>query len=265
MLLDRLWGAAASRPGDLARYLLWLGVLVSADANRRHFGLPSTWVFHTAGNTFTLLLPDLLRGLDRLSRPATARAGGRDRPIAAALRDLVVDNPQYVAYVAPLAIGYILSHPRCNIYRGDWGALRVAGFGLDSIPHSTTAAALTAIVMDGLDALARRLPAASPLAGPVGRARARSGLVAGLTLALATAGYETSEWLIHKAELRATGGDASRINMEWSIEDSLIDAVSNTIGWLAVVAYRSLAPVRDQRGLAFVGAWRRHARSPGRS
>jgi hypothetical protein len=216
------------RAGDLARYLLWAGVLASADANRRHFSLPSTWVFHTIGNTATLLLPDLLRALGR--RPA---------PLAAALRELVADNPRYVAYVAPLALGYIVSHPRFNIYRGAWGNLRLAGFGLDSIPHATTAWGLTALVMDTLDVLGRCPPPAIP-PEPARWARARPALIAGLALALATLAYETAEWLIHTSELRATGGDASRINMEWSVADTRSDVLANLIGWLIAVATRRL-------------------------
>ena len=117
-------------------------------------------------------------------------------------------------------------------------ARRIAGFGLDSIPHAATAYALSQLIADTLDALARHTPAGTPLAGPIRWAQARGDVLSGTALALVTLIYETGEWIIHNSELRATGGDASKINMEWSIPDTLTDACSNMAGWLFAVAVR---------------------------
>ena len=231
---------AVSR-GDLLRYGLWAGLLATANANRRHFGLASTWVFHASLETVALLLPELYGGLARLLRLDERAAHTTSAPLApvhGTLRQVVCDNPRYAAYVAPLVIGYLVSHPKFNIYKGDLAALRLAGFGLDSIPHATTACALSTLIFDTLDALACHTPAGTPLAGPVRWAQARGTLLSGIVLALVTLIYETGEWIIHNSELRATGGDTSKINMEWSLPDTLTDACSNMAGWLLAVAVR---------------------------
>lgn len=230
-----------TRLSDVARWLLWGGVLTSALANKRHFGLPSTWVFHTLGNTITLLLPDLLRAAALAGRRADAPSlgnAGRLAPIELTLRDLVARNPAYVLYVAPLALGYIVSHPRFNIYKGAWAELRLAGFGLDSIPHATTAWALTALVMDAIDTLAGHIPPTAPGAALARWAEARRAAIAASTLGLLTIGYETAEWAIHNAELRATGGDPSRINMEWSLPDTMMDVAANLGGVTLALALK---------------------------
>jgi hypothetical protein len=231
----------AMRSGDLLRYALWGGLLATANANRVHFGLPSTWVFHTIGNTISLLLPELYGGLSHAWR-LDERAGRDDRGRLAAfhsvMRELVRDNPRYVGYVAPLAVGYLVSHPKFNIYKGEWAERQFVGFGLDSIPHATTAFALTRLIFDTLDALTRHLPSSVPAADSVQWAQAHADLISGTILAVGTAAYETSEWLIHNAELRATGGDASKINMEWSVEDTVTDVLSNMIGWLLAVVHQ---------------------------
>ena len=237
-----------TRLSDVARWVLWGGVLTSAFANERHFGLPSTWVFHTVGNTITLLLPDLLRAATRAGRregaPSDGHAG-RLAPIERTLRDLVAGNPAYVLYVAPLALGYIVSHPRFNIYKGEWAELRVAGFGLDSIPHATAAWALTALIMDAIDTLAGHIPPTAPEVDLARWAEARRGTIAAATLGLLTIGYEAAEWAIHNAELRATGGDPSRINMEWSLPDTVLDVAANLGGVTLALALRR-RPARDQ-------------------
>jgi hypothetical protein len=250
------------RLSDLARWLLWGGVLISALANKRHFGLPSTWVFHTIGNTITLLLPDLLRAVSRVGRregaPSDGHAG-RLAPIELTLSDLVARNPAYVLYVAPLALGYIVSHPRFNIYKGEWAELRLAGFGLDSIPHATTAWALTTLTMNAIDTLAGHIPPTAPEAELARWAEARRGAIAALALGLLTIGYEAAEWAIHNAELRATGGDPSRINMEWSLSDTMMDVAANLGGvTLALALKRPATPVASEgdagHGVARQGA-----------
>jgi hypothetical protein len=225
-MTGRGWGR---RTDTLVRYLLWAGVLLSANANRRHFGLASTWVFHTIGNSVTLMLPDLLRlaGLDRPG-PVPAWRG--------MVRDVVANNQGYAASVAPLALGYILSHPRWNIYKGAWGALHWGVFGLDSIPHATTAGGLVTLTLTSLDALGQYLPPDAPVAGWIPWARGHPVRTAAVVLGLATLVYETAEWAIHVSELAATGGDPSRINMEWSLSDTLADSLANALGGLAAVA-----------------------------
>jgi hypothetical protein len=226
------------RAGDLLRYGLWLGLLLTARANQRHFGLPTTWVIHLTGNSLALGLPEIYGALSQAARldQRAEEVGETALALHRAIAGLVRDNPAYVGYVAPLVIGYLVSHPRFNIYRGSWGELRLAGvIGLDSIPHATTAGALTVLIDDAIATLDRQLPVASALRPPVRWAAARRRWVSAGALALLTAIYETSEWLIHNAELRATGGDASRINMEWSLPDALADVGANFAGWLAVV------------------------------
>jgi hypothetical protein len=63
-------------------------------------------------------------------------------------------------------------------------------------------------------------------------------IVAGLLLVGASAVYETGEYLIHNEELRETGGDATRIAMEWNAKNTVFDLIANTLGWLAAVWLR---------------------------
>lgn len=242
--------------GDLLRYGLWIGLLMTANANRRHFGLLTTWVFHASGNTLALLLPEIYGAIAhalRLDERAARADGAGWEAVHRLIRALVRDNPRYVAYVAPLTLAYLVSHPKFNIYKGELARWRIAGFGLDSIPHATTAAMLTRLTFDLLDGLARLAPPGSTLAERAGRAQAQAELVAGGLLTLATAGYETAEWAIHHAELRATGGDASRINMEWSAADTVTDVCSNTAGWLLAVAlHRRQSSMRAKGSASFI-------------
>lgn len=244
--------------GDLLRYGLWAGLLMTANANRRHFGLPTTWVFHAGGNTLALLLPEIYGAIAHALRldERAARAGGDGWEVAHRLmRELVRDNPRYVAYVAPLTLAYLVSHPKFNIYKGELARWRIAGFGLDSIPHAITAAMLTRLTFDLLDSLARQAPPGSALAERAGRAQAQGELVAGGLLALATAVYETAEWAIHHVELHATGGDVSRINMEWSAADTVTDVCSNTAGWLLAVAlHRRQSSMRAEGSASLIPA-----------
>src|SRR5262245_16309354 len=106
----------------------------------------TTWLPHLLTNTITLLFPDLVRMLFRDSRVRQSVPASSESIVEEArqitqnvLLIMVRDNPQYVTYMIPLAAGYILSHPRWNIYKGDWANIRIAGFGLDALPHSLTA------------------------------------------------------------------------------------------------------------------------------
>jgi len=236
---------------DILRYALWLGVLNTANANRKYFGLPTTWVFHLTFNSFILFLPELVKGAADIFQ-LDARANEQHDLLStlySTLDDAVVNNPKYALYVAPVPLAYMVSHPHFNIYKGEWAKLRFLGFGLDAIPHSTTAFGLTNLVMDTLAAFRYHTPrnaAWRPLAVHADR---HSRLIAGAFLVGASALYESGEYEIHVEELRETHGDESKINMEWSVQDTVFDLMSNTLGWLAGVMLRrkKYLPQRTQR------------------
>jgi len=223
---------------DLVRYGTWGGVVATAAANRRHYRLTTTWLPHLATNSLALLLPDIYRALssvlDRSGAPRRVR--GLARMVVATLDELVRDNPAYVAYVLPLAAGYLLSGPRFTIYKGELAELRLAGFGLDAIPHAATAFALSALVGDLVRTAARVAgPEHAPLLARA--ARAEHALTAA-ALALATLLWEVGEYRIHHYELRQRGS-ADAINMQWSPEDTLYDCFANAIGWAAATLWRT--------------------------
>src|ERR687885_393828 len=98
------------RPADLLRYGLWSAVAATAARNRKEYGVPTAWLTHLATNTVTLFLPDVLRLVRVSPRPALQQ----DSTWHALLRTLdrrARLDPTYAAYVAPLAAGFILSHP----------------------------------------------------------------------------------------------------------------------------------------------------------
>lgn len=226
---------------DLIRYGTWGGILVTAEANRRHYRMTTTWLPHLVTNTLALLLPDLHRLLTR-----RAEAGGHDtategspaglaRLCNETLTALVRDNPAYVAYVLPLAAGYLLSNPHYTIYKGKAAELRLAGFGLDALPHSATAFALTALVGDAVRAAAELSDGQHRAL--LQAARRHEAAVTALALAVATLLWEVGEYRIHHHEL-ARKGSAEAINMQWSPEDTLYDCLSNTLGWAAATMWR---------------------------
>ena len=224
---------------------LWLSLLVSADANRRTYGLPTTWVPHTVGNTVGLALPEIVAALDRLLAtiaPDSATLQG----LRATARDVTTSAPGWAVTMAPVTLAYVVSHPQFNIYKGDLGELKLLGFGLDAIPHSATAFSLTHLVYQGIEALARHMPEGAALA-PLARLLDRHPvLVSSLVLAGLTAFYEVGEYRIHQAELEATGGDVERINMVWDMDDTAHDIVSNLAGWLAATwLHRGAAPAPE--------------------
>ena len=227
----------------LLRVALWLGVAGTADANRRYFGLPTTWVLHLTLNSFLLFLPELYRGTATVLQLDARARKKLDLPstIHAALRDAVLDNPNYALYVAPVALAYIVSHPRFNIYKGDLAKIRFLGFGLDALPHAATAFTFSNLAMDGLAALAGHTPPGAAWGGLARLADKHSGLLAGALLAAASVAYESGEYAIHREELRETGGDENKINMEWSALDTEYDLLSNTLGWLAAIMLRRRA------------------------
>lgn len=230
-----------NQTGTALRYLLWLGLVLTADANRRHFGLPTTWVFHLSGNSLALLLPELYEAATRRFRlDRRARGAGSNLLTVAhhVVQDLAVNNPNYVEYVGPPAAAYIVSHPRFNIYKGKWGRIRVMGLGLDAIPHGATAFALSNLVMDTLDTARHYEPHPRGPAAPLNWMYRHPAATALGFLALASAVYETGEYKIFREEYARTGGDRSKMNMEWSVPDTLRDLLANTVGYLAAVARR---------------------------
>lgn len=223
------------QPGWKGRAALWLVATEAARANRAEYPtLPTAWVPHGAANTLALWLPEGLAALDAaVGGEAATRQSATARGLYRTVRDLCVDNPAWGTYVAPLAVGYALSHPKFNIYKGEMGEFRLLGFGLDTIPHSAMAFTLTLLIQHGVTTLARNLPRASPLK-PFVRTLARQPAATSATvLALLSLGWEAGERWARDEELRRTGGDASAVNMEWSIEDTATDLLANALGWLA--------------------------------
>lgn len=218
----------------LARVGLWLALVATADANRRHFHLNTAWVPHGVGNSVALFLPELVGRL--AGSPASAPAPDTLAALRATLRVMATDNPKYPLYVGPAVLGYVVSHPRFNIYKGEWSKIRLFGFGLDAIPHGATAAALTLLIFDTLPELQRQLPASSPLAPMLQWVSAHPATVGALVLAALSAVWEGGEYLMQQSELRARNYDYSQINMEWSLSDTIRDVLANFIGW-AVVSY----------------------------
>lgn len=217
------------------RWLLWLAVAQTAYANRRQYRMVTTWLPHLLTNSLSLLLPDLARALFApRHRPRTI--------IDDTLITMVRDNPRYAVYVAPLALGYIVSHPRFNIYKGTLGDVRIGGVGLDAIPHSATAFAFAALAADTFEAMGER-PQYSGFLAEIVRWGARSPELTALALlALVTLNWEYGEYRMHRYEL-AQVGDVSAINMQWSLADTWRDVGANLIGWCAAMLWR-----RGRRG-----------------
>ena len=232
------------QPGWKTRAALWLVLAESARANRRQFPtLPTAWMPHLTVNTVALWLPELVAVVDSALHLEDARQ--RSPTLAGlyqTLRDICVDSPEWALYIAPSSLGYSVSHPRFNIYKGEMGELRFLGFGLDAIPHSAMAFTLTLLIQRGVAALERNLPEASPLSELARMLARQPALVSAAVLALLSAGWEASEMWAHREELQRMGGDASAINMEWSVEDTMTDLLSNALGWLAA------ATLEAQRG-----------------
>jgi hypothetical protein len=222
------------RLSDLWRYLLWIGVAYTAYANRRHYKMQTTWLPHLITNTITLLLPDFCRAV---LPPKGSRAARKQPLVPAVLTEMVRDNPQYAVYVTPLAIGYILSHPVYNIYKGKMGELRLAGFGLDALPHGATAFALTALTYDTVKVAARLDRTRSPLGYMLDWGAQNPALFSAMVLALVTLNWEAGEYMMYRQEM-AVHGDMSKINMQWSLPDSIRDTIINFAGWLIAVLWR---------------------------
>jgi hypothetical protein len=218
---------------DFLRYGIW-GVLAStANANRREYHMTTTWLPHLVVNSVALLLPDVLRVLIPVKHKPTNLVEG-------VMDDMVRDNPKYVSYVFPLAAGYILSHPKFNIFKGDMADIRVAGLGLDAIPHGATGFALTALVQDTLETADQLDPTdSSSLAKLIHVLNKRPALVSFGILSALTFFWEYGEYRVHVQELELQHGDISKINMMWSADDTARDVVANFLGWaIAALLHR---------------------------
>jgi hypothetical protein len=220
-------------------------VAATANANRREYNMATTWLPHLLTNSLSLLLPDLLRHMPSASPLSTGWREARDElgtllDIAQqSLNRMARDNPNYAIYVAPLAIGYILSHPRFNIYKGNLAAIRVAGFGLDTLPHAATALGFAALTSDTAHAAAEIVPPDTPWTALVRWSGKHSSAFSAVALAMATLIWELGEYRVHRHELRLRG-DVARINMQWSLSDTVRDIAANCAGWLAALLLRPL-------------------------
>lgn len=225
---------ASVRGSDLLRYGLWAAVVGTAVRNRKEYGVPTAWLTHLLGNTVTLLLPETLSLLQRLS----LRVPDQLRPVARTLDQRVRQDPHYAGYVAPLALGFIASHADYSIYHGRWAERTIGGFGLDSVPHASAAYALARLVSETITTFDRELPSSHPLARPIDWSADHVDALSAGAVAFVTLVWEASEYLAHQAELRETGRDPHEINMQWSLPDALTDSLSNVIGLLLAVRRR---------------------------
>lgn len=219
---------------DLLRYGLWAAVLNTALRNRKEYGVPTAWLTHLAGNTVTLLLPDALRALASTQDQLPSAW----RPLFRTAWQRMSADPAYALYAAPLAIGFIASHPDYSIYHGKWAELNIAGFGLDSIPHSTAAYGLARFVGKTMGTLHRELPHDHPLASLAALGARHVDALAVAAVATVTVLWEAAERRAHYAEMERTGRPADEINMQWSWPDTIMDTLSNVAGLTAAIAVR---------------------------
>jgi hypothetical protein len=229
------------RLSDGLRYGLWCGVALTARRNKTEYGVPTAWLTHLAGNTVTLLLPEWVQLLRRVPAVAANKAW---HPYMATLVRRVCDDPRYAGYVAPLALGFIASHPDFSIYHGRWAELTVLGFGADTVPHSSAAYAVARLESETLATFAAELARDHRLAPLARHAAAHPDLLAAATVLALTLLWELSEYRAHNAELAASGRDEREINMQWSLPDAITDSVSNLAGLLAAIAVRRRAARR---------------------
>jgi hypothetical protein len=199
----------------------------TAYANRQYYRMFTTWLPHFLTNTIALLLPDILRRVF----PARHKPSNIVEDV---LITMVRDDPDYVTYIAPLTVGYIVSHPRFNIYKGNLAQIRFAGFGLDAIPHGATAYALSSLIVSALDRVGDRNRYSGLLASLTRWISQKPELTTFTILALLTAFWEAGEYQMHQYEM-SIHGDAEAINMQWSIDDTARDAAINLLGCLAAL------------------------------
>ncbi len=221
------------RFSDLVRYALWVGVAATADANRREYRMPTPWVPHLLMNSVSLLMPELYRILPQAAPESLDESNWQKtyRAVHDLLAAIAHDNPEYAACVAPVAIGYILSHPKFNIYKGDMAKIRIGGFGLDAFPHGTAAFSLTRLICDSAHLARRRLSRGNPLAPALRWADRHTVPLTFAALVGASFLWELEEYLVHKYELNLRDHDVEKINMMWDVDDMIRDSAANSIGW----------------------------------
>jgi hypothetical protein len=227
---------------DLLRYLLWLLVAQTAYANRQHFRMVTTWLPHLLTNSVSLLLPDIVRLLfpnRKQSDPASQNI------VEDILVEEVSDNPWYALYVAPLALGYIVSHPNFNIYKGELGDKRFAGLGLDAIPHAATAFALSALTVDTFEKKDNWLKYDSPLAPLLQRGRQHPQLASLGVLMAVTVMWEYNEYRVNRYEM-GLRGSKDAINMIWDLDDAKRDSVANLLGWVIAMLWYAFKKKSDR-------------------
>ena len=233
------------RLASMLRYGIWCGVLATAEGNRREYHMTTTWLPHLTTNTISLLLPDIYRLVAR-AKPTPGQSGSIPselrQVVDGTLTTMLCDNPAYVLYVAPLALGYMLSSPWLNIYKGDLAKRRLAGFGLDALPHIITAFALTALTVDTARVVGEQSSSTAELADLGGLIDQYQTLISAIVLATTTIVWELSEYRIYQYEL-ARRGSREQINMQWSVSDTAYDCAANLIGWLLATGWR----LADQR------------------
>ena len=235
------------RLASLLRYGLWCGVLATAEGNRREYHMTTTWLPHLTTNTISLLLPDIYRLVARAkpaSRNNEALPSELRQVVGGTLTTMLCDNPAYVLYVAPLALGYLLSSPWFNIYKGDLAEKRLAGFGLDALPHAMTAFALTALTADTARVVGEQSSSTAGLADLGAVIDQYKTPISAIVLTAATIAWEMSEHRIYTYEL-ARRGSREQINMQWSVRDTAYDCAANLIGWLLATGWR----IADQRAV----------------
>lgn len=227
-------GSTHPNRSDFLRYILWLLVAQTAFANRRHFRMVTTWLPHLLLNSLSLLLPDLVR---MIFARDTSQPAASQNIIEEILVTTVSDNPSYALYVTPLALGYVVSHPNFNIYKGPLGDMRFAGLGLDAIPHAATAFALSALTVDTLDENDNWAAYGNPLADVMQRSSQHPQLVSLGVLMAVTIIWEYNEYRTNRYEM-SLRGNRNDINMLWDLDDAKRDTVANGLGWALAMLWR---------------------------
>jgi hypothetical protein len=227
-------GSTVSNRSNLLRYLLWLFVAQTAYANRQHYRMFTTWLPHLLTNTLSLLLPDVVRLLFPEHKPEQSSQNLVEDVLVMGVRD----NSWYAYYVAPLALGYIVSHPKFNIYKGEWGEKRFAGLGLDAIPHAATAFALSALTVDTLNKKTNWREYDNLVGDVLQRMRHHPELASLGVLMAATVMWEYNEYRVNRYEM-SLRGSVDAINMIWDTDDAKRDTVANLLGWLLAVIWNA--------------------------
>ena len=226
------------RRADVLRYSLWTAVVGTALRNRKEYGVPTAWLTHLTANTCTLFLPEVVSLL--LQRPLSEWPPAL-QPLLRTLERRVRQDPNYVGYVAPLALGFIASYPEYSIYHGRWAERNILGFGADSLPHASAAYGLARFSSEVLLTLHHELPDRHALVQPAAWAARHVDALGAAAVVVVTLIWEISEYLAHHAEVQATGRDPREVNMQWGWLDAITDSLSNLFGLVAAIAVRRSA------------------------